>query len=455
MRKCALFLLIFLSSCKVGPNYHAPIIQLPQEFKEPIHLGKWWEQFDDPLLNQLIEEGIKGNFDLKMAFQRINYAREVYRITDTSLLPSIDIDGLFNRERISQTLSDSPFLGSMFQNIWNFRFDASWELDFFGRIQRKREAEYADYEATQEAFNDISLIVISEISKTYNDIRVNEALLESTENLVNAYKTRMELSFDRMEAGLDSDLDVKEMVALFRETQARIYPLEMLIKKLNMTLSILLGRSIHLETKGPLLNGYGKTNIYLPSDLLRRRPDVREAERYLAAATARIGEKKAELFPIFSLTSVWGFLTSQTPNIFNVNSQAWRFGPEFRWPFVDFGRIRSEMKAQTAKEQEALAQYEKTVLSSIKDAETSLFSYKEEEIRYQDKQAALNAKQQALTYTEEKWEAGLISYAESLNETINYYETEIQTLSAQGELFTRLITLYKSLGGEWTCSSSP
>lgn len=444
-------LLLFLTGCMLGPHYETPVVTLPKEYRHHVDLQNWWEQFEDENLNSLITNALESNYDLNIACEKVLEARYVYRVKETDLWPKIDVNGQVLRERFSQNLFDSPFLGPPQQNLFAVGFDASWEVDLFGKNRRATQAAFADVQAYQEAYRDVYLTTIAEVATTYVDIRAAEELIETTKRNIEATRDIVDLAASRYHAGLTSEMELNEASSLLDQTTSFLPQYEENLKASQYALAVLLGQQPDeiVKQRGSIPSARGKVPIGLPSDLLRRRPDVRKAERELAAATYLIGSAKAELFPQFALNAKYGFSSSIAHKWFRAESRGWNYGPNISWPFIDFGKIRANINVKTSQQKQAFDTFEQAVLNALKDVQTTLVSYYEEESRHESLASQEAFDRENVDLKKEKYLAGLINFSEYLEAEKVYFQSQVMQLKSKQTLMTNLIALYKAMGGEF------
>lgn len=455
-------ILIFLTGCAVGPHYQTPEVALPTSYYEPhdkkeidlSELKEWWTAFHDPLLNALIHEALSQNLDLKIAIEKIHQVRAEYQIETAELYPKIDLTAEQKRTRISQNLFDSSFLGPPMQNFYKVGFDASWEIDIFGKQRRAKEGAYYTYEAEVESARDIYITLLSEIAATYIQVRGFQQKIALSKRDIYIQKELLELAEVRFVAGLDSELSPQEIEVNLEESQALLPTLETSYRQSLHRLAVLLGKtpeSLHgdFSEQQAIPINTSPIPVGLPSDLLRRRPDIRKAERLLAAATANVGEAIADLFPRFSLLGSFGFESNKTHNWFKAKSHSWSLGPNIDWPIIYFGRIRSNIRAQNAKQEQALLNYEQTILTSLEDVENSLVAYYKEEERTHRYEKQVKASRRTYELTRDKYLSGLVSFSILLDADSALVFAENNLVDSQQSLSTHLVALYKSLGGDW------
>ena len=451
----------------VGPRYTEPEIELAERFiqndetiGEEIDLKEWWAQFDDPVLNEMIEEAITQNFDLRIAAERISEVRSRYNFSSANIWPQIDVGTSATRERISQALFDSPVLGPPVQNFFLFGFDASWELDFFGRLRNLKNAAYFDLEASYENFRNVYIILLSEVARNYAIFRSLQKRVDTTLQQIRIAEELFDLSKVRYQAGLRSRLEPLEVAAELEALTASLPPIEAQKNETLYSIAVLLGRQPEEIPEEwlpfrPIPQAMGKIPVGLPSDLLRRRPDIRQAERELAAATSRIGAAIAELFPTFSLTGAFGYQSDRTSNWFTKKGEAWSIGPSVFWPLIDFGRIRAQIDFTKAYQREALLKYEKTILEALEEVEDALVAYSKEEVRLDYLKRQVEHLKDKRDLTDAKYRAGLDSYTYLLDVEAQVLFAEQTLISSEEALSQNLMAVYKSLGGDWTCADTP
>ena len=441
--------LIFMAAgCAVGPNYQKPDLAAPADWKEAqqtgvdaraAELARWWSAFNDTLLNSLVERAVRSNLDLRLAEARIREARATRAVTASGAWPTVNVSGSYTRNRTSENAigapgqsavvapgqsAVAPFGGgvNLDQNFYQSGFDANWEIDVFGRVRRSVEAADATVEATVEDRRDVLVTLLGEVARNYIDLRGFQRRLGVARANLKTQHDTLELTQVRFQAGLASDLDVAQQEAQVNTTEAQIPTLESSLKQVAYVLDVLLG-----SQPGTLWNELAKETaiphlppevlVGLPSDLLRRRPDIRRAERQLAAATAQVGAAMADLFPKFSLTGTAGLQSVSASDWFTRGSRFWSIGPTITWPVFDAGRIRANIEIRNAQQEQALTLYERSVLIAFQDVETALVNYANEQARYRSLTDAVTANRRAVTMANEL-------YIRGLNDFLNVLETQ-------------------------------
>lgn len=487
MKWSALVLLVLLSGCMVGPDYKAPETGMPSQFSEARNgrgasgsdtdLCQWWKLFNDPFLDDLIAEAAANNYDVRIAVEKIAEARANYRVQSSYLWPEIDVTAAAVRTRNSQNFfssSGTSTAGSAlptFQNFFQVGFDAIWEFDLFGKFRRSKRAAYDTWEASKENARSVLISVISEVARSYVSIRAIQRSIEITRNKIDADEEELLLTAELFDAGLSNEIQVEGMIATLDTERAALTVLETSLKQAIYALAVLLGRhpesmSSTFEESRPIPITWDKVPVGLPSDLLRRRPDIRQAERQLAAATEKIGVAVADLFPRVSLTGItfaggslggsgYGYESGSFNKLLKHSSRAWSIGPAIRWDMIDFGRTYGNIAVQNSQQKQALLRYEQAVLFALQDVEGALIAYFEEEKREKFLSDQVEALARALQLTQDLYVAGLSDEQEVLNARKAMLEAENSLAGSQQALGSDLIALYKAIGGNWECSYTP
>jgi outer membrane protein, multidrug efflux system len=460
--------LVFLAGCAVGPDYVEPKLAVPASWQEaqqkgieirPVAMTRWWTTFNDPLLNSLVERAVKSNFDVRIAEARIREARASRAVVAAGAWPTVDVSASYRRNRTSENALALGSLapqggGNVEQDLFKTGFDASWEIDIFGGVRRSVEAADATIGASVESRRDVLVTLLGDVAKNYIDLRGFQRRLAVARANLKAQQDTLELTRIRFQAGLTSDLDVAQAEAQASTTTAQIPTLESALKQAAYSLDLLLGLS-----PGALWNDLAKETtipslppevlVGLPSDLLRRRPDIRFAERDLAASTAQIGAAMADLFPKFSLTGAAGLQSISASDWFTGRSRYWSIGPTISWPIFDAGRIRANIEIRNAQQEQALNRYEKTVLAAFGDVEKSLVNYSREQARQRSLADAVAANRRAVEMANELYVRGLNDFLNVLDTQRSLYAAENDLAQSEATMAANLVALYKALGGGW------
>jgi outer membrane protein, multidrug efflux system len=465
---------VLFQGCAVGPNFQPPKTTPPAQWSAPQaggetnlepSLDSWWKSFNDPQLDSLVERAVRTNQDLRIAEARVREARAFYRIASSQLWPTVDAGGSYARENQSK---NQPILGSLpmpsgipyENNVYQAGFDASWEIDVFGGNRRAIEAGKAEVAAAEFGRRNVLVTLLGEVARNYVELRGCQRRLEIATNNLKTQQEALALAQDRFKNGLTSDLDVQQAATILANTRAAIPMLETGIQDYIHRLGVLLGQPpeallAELSAPAPIPSAPPIVPAGLPSDLLRRRPDIQQAERQLAASTARIGVATADLFPKFSLTGVAGYESTSASDWFSGGSKFWSIGPTVQWRIFDAGRIRANIRVQDARQEQALAAYEKTVLLSFEDVENSLVAYAKEQIRRRSLEDAVASSQDSLHLANQLYGNGLASFINVLDAERSLYQAQDALVQSDKAVTQNLISLYKALGGGWETLEQP
>ena len=395
------------AACTVGPRYSRPAAPTPQTFSEApagrtaapdtVSVARWWTAFQDPVLERLIARAVAGNLDVEIAAVRVREARAARGIATSRALPQVDASAAYSRTQRSEAVppfdsatgAATPF-GARVQDTFEVGFDASWELDVFGGVRRDREAALAQVQAAEESRRDVLVTVIADVARNYVELRGAQRRLEILEATLRSQRNTLDLAEARFDAGLGSELDVTRARSLLHATESERPRLERIARQAIHALRVLLGGDpahAHAGARRPRADSPGasrRSHRSLPSELLSRRPDLRRAERELAAATARIGVATADLFPRFSFVGSFGRRSEDVADLDTGSSQFWTIVPAVRWPIFSGGRIRANIRVQEARQEQALRQYEKAVLVAVEEVENALSAHVREQRRKAD-----------------------------------------------------------------------
>jgi len=465
---------VLFQGCAVGPNFQPPKTTPPAQWSAPQaggetnlepSLDSWWKSFNDPQLDSLVERAVRTNQDLRIAEARVREARAFYRIASSQLWPTVDAGGSYARENQSK---NQPILGSLpmpsgipyENNVYQAGFDASWEIDVFGGNRRAVEAGKAEAAAAEFGRRNVLVTLLGEVARNYVELRGCQRRLEIATNNLATQQEALALAQNRFNNGLTSDLDVQQAATILANTRAAIPMLETGIQDYIHRLGVLLGHPpeallAELSAPAPIPSAPPIVPAGLPSDLLRRRPDIQQAERQLAASTARIGVATADLFPKFSLTGVAGYESTSASDWFSGGSKFWSIGPTVQWRIFDAGRIRANIRVQDARQEQALAAYEKTVLLSFEDVENSLVAYAKEQIRRRSLEDAVASSQDSLHLANQLYGNGLASFINVLDAERSLYQAQDALVQSDKAVTQNLISLYKALGGGWETLEQP
>lgn len=463
----ALVASLWFGGCAVGPNYQEPKLSTPAGWQEapqpgvdvrPAELARWWTSFNDPLLDSLVERAVASNLDLRIAEARIREARAARALAASGLWPTLGVSAAYSRNRSSENAFSlggfAPPGGKLEQNLFSTGFDAGWEIDIFGGVRRSVEAADAAIDATVESRRDVLVTLLGDVAKNYIDLRGFQRRLAVARANLKAQQDTLELTRIRFQAGLTSDLEVAQAEAQVNTTAAQIPTLESALKAAAYSLDLLLGLSPgalwnELAGEKPIPDLPSEVLVGLPSELLRRRPDIRVAERQLAAATAQVGAAMADLFPKFSLTGAFGLRSVSAADWLTGRSRFWSIGPTVSWPIFDAGRIRANIEIRNAQQEQALVQYQKTVLAAFGEVEKALVNYSREQARRQALLEAVASSRRAVEMANELYVRGLSDFLNVLDTQRSLYAAENDLAQSEAAMASNLVALYKALGGGW------
>ncbi|MEI7733260.1 MAG: efflux transporter outer membrane subunit [Verrucomicrobiota bacterium] len=452
----------FMGCTTVGPNYKQPKTATSARWTSELQgglagaaantnlLARWWTVFNDPVLSELAERAQAGNLDLRQAEARVREARAQRGMAKAALLPTAGANTSVSRTRASKEAGNGQTT-----DFYATGLDASWELDIFGGKRRSLESATATWQASQESLRDVMVSLLAEVALNYVEVRSYQELLSITESNVLIRAETHDLTRWRREAGLTTQLDEEQARQSLEQARAQVPTLRTSLEQAKYRLSVLTGQppgalKILLAEQKPVPGTPAEVAVGVPADLLRRRPDVRTAERQLAAQTAQIGVARAQLYPNFSLSGTLGLESLEYANLYTASARAAQGLAKAAWTIFDGGSIRQNIKLQTAKQEEALSAYESTVLTALKDVESALVAYANEQTRRDSLTEAAKAGQSAFELASFQYNAGLASFQSVLDTQQSLLSTQDQLATSRAKVTSNLISLYKALGGGWT-----
>ncbi|MGI9024012.1 MAG: efflux transporter outer membrane subunit [Burkholderiaceae bacterium] len=462
------------SGCAVGPEHRVPDVEQPTAFAtqaasftsaDPAE--QWWRALNDPLLDSLVAEALAGNLGLTRAGARVREARAARNAEAGAAAPQFDASGKVSRDSISlngENLANLPPGFTPRRSFTDYRvgFDASWELDFFGRTRRAVEAADARTDSAREAQRDAALTVAAEVVRTYVDHRLDRVRIEVARRSADAFANTSQLVLRQRNAGLAADLDVQRAESDAASARAAIEPLEAESRVALYRLGVLTGKppaalaawiaarqTAQFEGDASLPPLPDAIAIGLPSDLVRRRPDIRRAERELAAATADVGVVTADRFPRFALVGSLGLESIRPGQLVDQASRFFTVGPQLLVPIFSGGRLASRVEAREAARDAAIADYRKAVLEAFADVESALIRYDRERARAADLDTAEKKLEGTLALTRIRYRAGDTTLIDVLDVERRAIQARDASAQSQGQLATQWIALHKALGGGW------
>ncbi|MFW6170854.1 MAG: efflux transporter outer membrane subunit [Planctomycetota bacterium] len=455
---------------KVGPEYARPAAPVSEEwideYDERISAElpqnpMWWEVFDDPILDQLVQSVYDQNLSLRAAGMRVLNARAQRGIAIGGLFPQQQTQsGQYRRDRRSITTSG---LGSLIgrgpvrinreSTNWSTGVEMAWEVDIWGKFRRSIEAADASLEASVEDYDAILVSLVADTASTYVEYRTAQQRLAYAKANVEAQKGSLEIVTARRDAGKVSDLDVAQTTATLKNTEQLIPQFEAQVRDANNRLCTLLGIPVQDLSEAlaekPIPTAPAEVAVGVPADLLRRRPDVRAAEREVAAQCARIGVTTADLFPHFSINGALQFEAERFKHLVSSAASAGYIGPGFRWDILNYGRLINAVRAEEAMFQDLAHQYQQTVLTANQEAETAINSFLKSQERLISNREAVVASRRAWSIGRDQETEGLIDYNRVFNLEVLKVQDEDRYATTQGDVAQALITIYRALGGGW------
>ena len=450
---------IWLSGCAVGPNYKRPDVSVPASYRgqtaspaakiDPaLGVEEWATVFQDQELRRLIRGALQNNYDVRIAAARVQEARAQLAITRADQFPTLSGGGNITSQRDSAT---GPIPGfELTQGALSV--SAAWNLDFWGRYRRATEAQRARLLAQEWAQRAVTSSLVANVASGYFQLRELDLELEISKRTLSSRSESLKLTAMRTEHGIDTMLDQRQAEQLVYTAGAQVPDLERQIEQEENALSILLGNNPDAIPRGLKLTEQPhapEVPAGLPSELLERRPDIREAEENLVAANAQIGVARAAYFPQISLTGSGGYQSSALSNLFTGPAGIWSFGGSFTQPIFEGGRLRSNVRLAEAQHQEMLLTYQQTIQGAFRDVSDALVAYrKNREFRIQEEKLTESARD-AAQLSEQRFNAGATDYLEVLTNETNFFSDELTLAQAQFNELQALVQLYQALGGGW------
>ncbi len=457
-RLMVLPLLLLLSGCAVGPNYKRPPIVAPEQVRGetgPAQAASladraWWEIFGDEALEGLLDEALKNGYDVRLAAARVEEARANAGIARSELFPQIDYQGQWSRSRQSEFVA--PGAGTV--SLHDVNLGLTWEIDLWGRIRRSSESALAQYLASEEARRGVLLALVSEVATDYFQLRQLDQRLEIARRTTTAFQETYDLFGRRLEAGMASALETASAEASLASVAGQVPQLESLIVALENAIGLLLGRN-----PGPIGRGASLTDQFLPpevpaglpSDLLRRRPDVKQAEQQLIAANANVGVAMANFFPTISLTGAFGGVSSDVSNLFQAG-KTWSIAAGLTGPLFQGLRLKNQYDARVAQWEQAKTQYERAVTNAFGEVSSAIVAHQKLAQAEKEQARAVAAYRQAVTLSNQRYVSGFAGYLDVLQAEQNLFPAENALAQIRFNRLANFVQLYKALGGGWNLS---
>jgi multidrug efflux system outer membrane protein len=455
------FLAFVAAGCMVGPDYHAPRQAMPAKWDSPpstqasvivqqtSNMDRWWMTFGDPELDSLVRRAMETNLDLEAAAERIHAARASVGIATGGLLPTVDGSGGYTRsggERLP------------WRSQWSAGLNAAWEIDVFGGLRRGVESADDSLAAAVEDRHDVLVTVLGEVATDYILLRSAQQEVAIAQENLDVEMRNAQLARNKQKLGTGTDLDIVQADAQVASTTAALATLQASAQQSIYAISVLLALAptdlnAELSPVAKVPDPPSEVPIGLPSDLLRRRPDIRRAERQLAAATADIGVATADLFPKFTLTGNVGLQARRIDLLSNWDNSFWSFGPGVTWSILDANRIRSRIDQQNALRDQAVTLYRQTVLTALLQVQNVLVSYAQEQHRRVALSQAVDLDQRAVVLATRRYKQGQTDFLAVLDAERALFGSQDALVQSNSAIGTDAVALYKALGGGWEIDS--
>ena len=451
-----LLMALVMTGCAVGPDYKRPAVSTPlswmAEEKETQDLinTAWWDQFNDPVLNDLIHSALKENKDVKIAAARVEEFIGRYGFTRSALFPQINIGAEGGMNQVTEKGAIAPPQENP-ASYYQISLNGIWEIDLWGKLRRATEAARADLLSTEEAQRTVIMTLVTSVANSYVNLRDLDKQLEIARNTTNTRKESYDLFKLRFEGGVISELELNQVKSEYEQALSTIPQVQKTIAFQENALNLLLGRN-----PGPILRGktideltFPAVPAGLPSDILANRPDIRQAEQNLISANAQIGVAKALYFPSISLTGLFGFASRDLADLFTGPAKTWNWAVPISAPIFTGGAIAGQVKAAEAVQQQTLQQYQKTIQSAFAEVEDSLIDQKRSREQLQAQASQVDSLRKYAQVARLRYENGYTSYIEVLDAERSLFNAELAYTQTQGVLFQALVNLYKAMGGGW------
>ena len=445
--------------CTVGPDYQPPTVDMPDQWHQQLVTGfmtedsvpaNWWELLSDPVLNELVREVRQNNPDLESAYWSLVQSRYARDDASGRYFPSIDAVGSYSRTRASDKglmpLPKNPY------NMHSVGFDTAWEIDIFGQYKRLIESAQASYESRIENYRDVLVSLSAEAASNYVQLRTVQARIQYAMKNIESQEGTLKLAQARFKSEIAPRLDVEQAKLNMADSQSQVPSLRSAEKAAINRLCVLTGKhpgdlyELLAEAK-PIPMPPVEISIQVPADLLRQRPDIRKAERQLAAQSAQIGVATAELYPGFSLSGNIGFEAINFSEVTQNGSQYYGFAPSFRWRIFDGSRIRNQIHIEERKTEQLYWQYRSVVLAALEDVENAMTDYVQELQRKALLRQSVTAAKESVQLVTTQYKNGLTDFQNVLILQRSQFQQEDKLAQTEGQVVQNLIRIYKALGG--------
>lgn len=448
---------LILSGCAVGPDYERPEIVSPETWRvkykaaADVSNTRWWQQFQDPVLNQLIETALRENKDVRIAAARMQEFAARIDIANSGFLPQIGYGGDASRNKTSRDSFGSNSSIDRTYNNYSASANLTWELDLWGRIRRSDEAATAEFLAQEENRRSVILSLVATVATTYVTLRQSDRQLQIAKDTLYSRTESLRLFRLKFEGGVISELELAQVRTEYEQAAAAVPPIQRRIALTENELSILLGSNPGKIPRGKSINALVLPEVPagIPSVVLEQRPDVRSAEQALISANARIGVAKAEYFPTISLTGMFGFVSTELDNLLTGSANTWNIGAAILGPIYQGGRITGEVAASEAVQRQALGGYLKAVQNAFREVDDALVNVQKSREQLAAEKNRVEALNNYARLAKLRYDEGYSSYIDVLDAQRQLFNAELQYIAVQGDVYSSLVGTYKAMGGGW------
>lgn len=446
---------VFLLGCMAGKDYEEPEVRVPKSWRggagaklDERELRTWWRALNDRKLTELVNQAVRKSPQLRLAAASLKEARALRGVTESGRFPTLQGSGSVDRGR--RGLLGRPASNTLYSGT----FDAAWEGDLFGKVRRQVESAEAQVQATEEDYYDVLVTLTAEVALNYVEVRAFQKRLEVAQNNRAAQQRTVDIVRGSFEEGEVSRLDLEQAQANLETTESQIPLLESRLSQARHRLAVIVGyapRSLDtaLGKAGEIPVGPRSIAVGVPAEVMRRRADVRRAERLLAAQWARVGVAKAELYPSFQLLGTVGLESIGTGTFLKSSSGIFGVGPLVRWNVFNGGKVRQMIKVETARQEQALINYEAAILNALRDVEDAIVAYGKEMVRRELLMRAEQTTRRTVELAQSQYREGESSFVTVLDAQRSLFKVQDQLVQSEALVTTNIIRLYKALGGGW------
>lgn len=448
---------LFFGCSPIGPNYSKPEIPTPDYWNETVRsdlkasspdINSWWRRFNDSTLNKLISIAASQNRDLAVAAERIEEARAFEGVARGGLFPYAGAGGSITRNRSSETVSP---VGTNPVDVYDGGINSGWEIDVVGGLRRSVEAAQGNVAATEEFYRDALVIILADVASSYIEYRTLQERIRVTQTNVDLQTESVKITGSRNEAGIAPEIDVTQAQTNLSSSKAQLPLLRAQLAQTRNRLAVLAGKYpgavASMLGSGSIPKAGKKAAVGIPADLIRSRPDIRAAERQLAAQTAQIGVARAELYPKFTLIGDFGLQSLSSGDFLESDSRVYSFGPTFRWRIFEGGRIREQIKIEESRARQAYANYEQSVLQAVSEVETALSAIANERDRLTQLEDAVKASKRTSELITGLYTNDLVDFQNVLDAQRTVFTAEDSAVISRGQVARNHVALYRALGG--------